>query len=171
VVSLGLYNEGRTSAEPILLDFARQQGSSPGEFMLPVPSWLHPAWLICAGFLTMGLLGVADFPTSAVPVMALVGAVLIDVAVTFRVPALIAGPVVALATYGAAWVQDIVWVIPPWSWWSAIWVSLALAVLWCGVERYQGTRRARAPFPDSVAQGDDPVSTDPADAPLPRSMI
>ncbi|MDQ3734113.1 MAG: hypothetical protein M3400_08975 [Actinomycetota bacterium] len=175
VVSLGLFNQGRTSAEPILLDFAREQGSSPAEFMLPVPSWVHPAWLICAGFLTlvvarkvtglrwtatmvtagyllyrfitMGLLGAADFPTSAVPVMALVGAVLIDLAVTFRVPALVAGLVVSFATYGAAWLQETVWVIPPWSWWSALPVALGFALLWFGVNRIPR------------AKSDDPVST------------
>ncbi|MEO7118970.1 MAG: hypothetical protein ABIZ34_08375, partial [Candidatus Limnocylindrales bacterium] len=179
VVSLGLFNDGRTSAEPILLDFARQQGSSPTEFMLPVPSWVHPAWLICAGFLTlvvarkvtglrwtativtggyllyrfltMGLLAAADFPTSAVPVMALVGAVLIDLAITYRVPAQVAGPVVALATYGAAWVQQSLWVIPPWSWWSAPAVAAGFALLWFGVAR------------------NDRVSTDSADAPRPQA--
>lgn len=163
VVSLGLFNDGRSSAEEILLAFARQQGDTPAKFMLPVPSWVHPAWLICAGlltlviarnvtglrwtativtagyliyrFLTMGLLWAGDFPISAVPVMALVGAVLIDVAVTYRVPALLAGLVVSAATYGAAWVQQTLGVIPPWSWWSGIAVSLGFALLWSGVDR------------------------------------
>lgn len=116
-------------------------------------------------FLTMGLLGVADFPTSAVPVMALTGAVLIDVAAAFRVPPLAAGFVVSLATYASAWVQQSVWVIPPWSWWSALPVSVAFALLWFGAHRIQGMQRR------PLVQGDDHVSTDPADAPLPRSMI
>jgi hypothetical protein len=198
VVSLGLFRDGRASAEPILLDFAREQGSSAAEFMLPVPSWVHPAWLICAGlitlviarkitglrwtativtagyllyrFFTLGLLWAGDFPISAVPVMALAGAVLIDLAITHRVPALLAGLMVSAATYGAAWVQEAVWVIPPWSWWSALPVSLAFAMLWFGVDRLESSDwlcRRKQP----VEPGDDLVSTDPSGAALPQRMI
>jgi hypothetical protein len=198
VVSLGLFRDGRASAEPILLDFAREQGSSPAEFMLPVPSWVHPTWLICAGlltlviarkvvglrwtattvtagyllyrFFTLGLLWAGDFPISAVPVMALAGAVLIDLAITHRVSALLAGLVVSAATYGAAWVQEAVWVIPPWSWWSALPVSLAFAMLWFGVDRLESSDwlcRRKQP----VEPGDDLVSTDPSGAALPQRMI
>lgn len=197
VLSLRLLQDGRTSAEPILLDFARDQGHSPAEFMLPVPSWVHPAWLICAGlltllgarkvtgvrwtativtagyllyrFLTLGLLWAGDFPTSAVPLMALAGAVLIDLAVTYRVPALFAGLLVAVGTYGAAWLVDAVWLIPPWSWWSALPVSVAFALLWSGVARLETTRRLRR-WQQPVAAGDDRVSTEPAGAPYPQSM-
>jgi len=198
VVSLGLFRDGRASAEPILLDFAREQGSSPAEFMLPVPSWVHPTWLICAGlltlviarkvvglrwtattvtagyllyrFFTLGLLWAGDFPISAVPVMALAGAVLIDLTITHRVPALLAGLMVSAATYGAAWVQEAVWVIPPWSWWSALPVSLAFAMLWFGVDRLESSDwlcRRKQP----VEPGDDLVSTDPSGAALPQRMI
>jgi len=198
VVSLGLFRDGRASAEPILLDFAREQGSSPAEFMLPVPSWVHPTWLICAGlltlviarkvtglrwtativtagyllyrFFTLGLLWAGDFPLSAVPVMALAGAVLIDLAITHRVSALLAGLVVSAATYGAAWVQEAVWVIPPWSWWSALPVSFAFAMLWFGVDRLESSdwlHRRKQP----VEPGDDLVSTDPSGAALPQRMI
>jgi len=197
-VSLGLFRDGRASAEPILLDFAREQGSSPAEFMLPVPSWVHPTWLICAGlltlviarkvvglrwtattvtagyllyrFFTLGLLWAGDFPISAVPVMALAGAVLIDLAITHRVSALLAGLVVSAATYGAAWVQEAVWVIPPWSWWSALPVSFAFAMLWFGVDRLESSdwlHRRKQP----VEPGDDLVSTDPSGAALPQRMI
>src|SRR3712207_6496194 len=112
VLSLRDYAAGRTTAEPSLLDFARSQGDSPAEFMLPVPSWVHPAWLICAGLLTLvvarkvtGLrwtatlvapaypayravtwlgLVAGDFPPSVLPVVPIVGAVLVDLAVTHR---------------------------------------------------------------------------------------
>ena len=197
VVSLGLFQDGRASAEAILLDFARDQGNSPAEFMLPVPSWVHPAWLICAGlvtllvarkvtglrwtativtaaylayrFFTMGLLWAGDFPTSAVPVMALAGAVLLDLAVTSRVPALLAGLVVSAGTYGAAWVLGAFWVIPPWSWWSALPVSVAFALMWCGVDRLESSGWLRQ-WQQPVDAGDDRVSTYPAGAPLPQSM-
>lgn len=197
VVSLRLFQEGRTSAEAILLDFSRDQGSSPAEFMLPVPAWVHPAWLICAGlltllvarkvtglrwtativtaayliyrFLTLGLLWAGDFPISAVPMMALAGAVLIDLSVTHRVPGLLAGVLVSAGTYGAAWLVDAVWLIPPWSWWSALPVSVAFGLLWWGVDRLQSSRRLRQ-WQQPVEAGDDRVSTDPSGAPLPQSM-
>ena len=53
VLSLDAYNAGQTTAEPQLLDFAAAQGQSPAMFMLPVPSWVHPTWLICAGLLSL----------------------------------------------------------------------------------------------------------------------
>lgn len=171
VVSLELFRDGRSSAEPILLAFARDQGNSPAEFMLPVPSWVHPAWLILAGlltlvvarkvtglrwaatiltagyllyrFLTLGLLWAADFPTSAAPIMALVGAVFIDLAISYRVPALVAGVTVGAATYGAAWAQEQLWVIPPWSWWSGIGVCVGFALLWFGLDRVDTSDRSQ----------------------------
>ena len=97
-------------------------------FMLPVPSWVHPAWLVCAGLLALvvarkvvGLRWTATtiagaylayravmwvllvgmgFPPSVLPFVLLVGAVLVDLAVTFRVPGWVAGPVVAGVVYG-----------------------------------------------------------------------
>ena len=53
VLSLRDYLDGHTTAEPQLLDFAAAQGQTPTMFMLPVPSWVHPAWLICAGLLAL----------------------------------------------------------------------------------------------------------------------
>ena len=53
VLSLAAYLDGRTTAEPQLLDFAASQGQTPTMFMLPVPSWVHPAWMICAGLLSL----------------------------------------------------------------------------------------------------------------------
>ena len=51
VLSIRAFDAGRTTAEPQLLDFAASQGASPLEFALPVPSWVHPSWLVCAGLL------------------------------------------------------------------------------------------------------------------------
>src|SRR4029453_3308521 len=53
VLSLRAYEAGHTTAEQQLLDFAASQGQTPTMFMLPVPSWVHPAWLICAGLLSL----------------------------------------------------------------------------------------------------------------------
>ena len=53
VLSLRAYEAGDTTAEQQLLDFAASQGQTPTMFMLPVPSWVHPAWLICAGLLAL----------------------------------------------------------------------------------------------------------------------
>ena len=101
---------GHTTAEPQLLDFAAAQGQTPTMFMLPVPSWVHPPWLVCAGLLALvvarkvvGLRWTATtiagaylayravmwlllvglgFPPSVLPFVLLVGAVLVDLAVT-----------------------------------------------------------------------------------------
>ena len=53
VLSVRAFDAGQSTAEPQLLDFAASQGASPLEFALPVPSWVHPAWLICAGLLSL----------------------------------------------------------------------------------------------------------------------
>ncbi|WP_246078895.1 hypothetical protein [Modestobacter excelsi] len=44
VLALAAHRAGHSTAEPSLLDFAAAQGQSPEQFMLPVPSWVHPAW-------------------------------------------------------------------------------------------------------------------------------
>ena len=163
VLSLRAYDAGNTTAEPQLLDFAAAQGDSPREFMLPVASWVHPAWLVCAGLLalviarrTTGLrwtattvagaylayravtwvaLVAGDFPPSVLPLVLLVGAVLVDLAVTHRVPGWLAGVAVATVVYGAAVVQDAAGLLPPWNWWSALPVAVAFGVLWEVVDR------------------------------------
>jgi len=163
VLSLADYRAGHTTAEPQLLDFAAAQGSSPTSFMLPVPPWVHPAWLICAGLVTLViarrvvgkrwtatvlvgsylayravvwvLLVATGFPPSVLPVMLLVGAVLVDCAVTWRVPGWLAGVPVAAAVFLAAFVQEFVAVIPPWEWQVAPVVCLGFAVLWAVVDR------------------------------------
>ncbi|PWW20881.1 hypothetical protein JD79_00004 [Geodermatophilus normandii] len=53
VLSLRAYEAGQTTAEPQLLDFAAAQGQTPTTFMLPVPPWVHPAWILCAGLLSL----------------------------------------------------------------------------------------------------------------------
>jgi hypothetical protein len=163
VLSLADYLAGRTSAEPQLLDFAASQGQTPTMFMLPVPSWVHPAWLICAGLLSLlvarkvvglrwtatviaatylayravmwlGLVAMG-FPPSVLPLVLIVGAVVIDVSVTRRIPGWAAGVLVVAAVYGAAVAQDALGVLPPWNWWSVLPVAVGFAVLWAGVDR------------------------------------
>jgi hypothetical protein len=162
VLSLRDFRAGRTTAEPSLLDFAASQGQTPTQFMLPVPSWVHPTWLICAGLLTLvvarkvvglrwtattvagvylayrcvawlALVG-AGFPPSAIPFVLLVGAVGVDLAVTSRLPGWLAGPVVAGVVYAAGAGQEALDLLPPWNWWSAIPVVLGFGLLWAGVD-------------------------------------
>jgi hypothetical protein len=167
ILSLLDYRAGRTTAEPSLLDFAASQGQAPEQFMLPVPSWVHPAWLVCAGLLALVvarrvvglrwtatllaglylgyravaglLLTGAGFPPSVLPVMLLAGAVLVDLAVTRRVPGWLAAPVVTGGVVLAAWAQDAVGVVPPWQWSAVPLVAVGFAVLWAGLDRLAGT--------------------------------
>ena len=103
-------------------------------FILPVPSWVHPAWLICAGLLSLvvarkmvglrwtatiivaaylvyravmwlALVGMG-FPPSVLPVVLLVGAVLVDLCVTYRVPGWLAGLLTAGVVYGVGFGQE-----------------------------------------------------------------
>jgi hypothetical protein len=162
VLSLSAYLDGRTTAEPQLLDFAAAQGQTPTMFMLPVPSWVHPAWMICAGLLSLVLarkvvglrwtatiitatylgyravmwLGLVSmgFPPSVLPVVLIVGAVLVDVAVTRRVPGWLAGLVVTGAVYAVAVGQEALGLLPPWNWWSVLPVGIGFAALWTGAE-------------------------------------
>jgi hypothetical protein len=142
VLSLRAYEAGRTTAEQQLLDFAVAQGQSPTSFMLPVPAWVHPAWLLCAGLLSLvvarrvtglrwaattvaaaylayraavwlGLVAL-DFPPSVLPLALLAGAVAVDVAVTCRLPGRLAGPLVAGVTYLSGALLDAVGLLPPW---------------------------------------------------------
>jgi hypothetical protein len=162
VLSLKDYNAGNTTAEPQLLDFAAAQGQSPAMFMLPVPSWVHPAWLICAGLLSLVLarklvglrwtatliagvylayravmwigLVAMGFPPSVLPFVLIVGAVLIDVAVTWRIPGWLAGPIVTGAVYGVAVGLEALGLLPPWNWWSVLPVAAGFGLLWAGVD-------------------------------------
>ena len=162
VLSVRAFDAGQSTAEPQLLDFAASQGASPLEFALPVPSWVHPTWLICAGLLSLllarkivglrwtatiiaaaylayravtGVVLVAiGFPPSVLPVVLLVGAVLVDLAVTHRVPGWVAGPLVAGVVYGAGFFQEFLDLLPPWNWWSALPVAVGFGLLWTAVD-------------------------------------
>jgi hypothetical protein len=162
ILSVRAFDEGRTTAEPQLLDFAASQGASPLEFALPVPSWVHPAWLVCAGLLALlvarkvvglrwtatiiaaaylayravtGLALVAmGFPPSVLPLVLLVGAVLVDLAVTHRVPGWLAGPLVAAVVYGVGFVQEAAGFLPPWNWWSLLPVAVGFGLLWAATD-------------------------------------
>ncbi|MBM7807945.1 hypothetical protein JOD57_003782 [Geodermatophilus bullaregiensis] len=164
VLSLRAYEAGATTAEPQLLDFAAAQGQTPTMFMLPVPPWVHPAWLVCAGLLSLvvarkvvglrwtasvvvgtylayravvwlGLVAL-DFPPSVLPFVLLVGAVCVDLAVTHRLPGWSAAPATVAAVYAAAWVQDAAGLLPPWdfSWWSVALVLVGFTALWTAVD-------------------------------------
>ena len=170
VLSLRAYDAGVTTAEPQLLDFAAAQGQTPTMFMLPVPSWVHPAWILCAGLLSLvvarkvvglrwtattvvavylayravmwlGLVALG-FPPSVLPLVLLVGAVCIDLAVTYRLPGWIAAPVTAAAVYAAGWLQDAAGILPPWnwSWWSIALVVASFTVLWSAVDAVARSR-------------------------------
>jgi len=162
VLSLRDYRAGHTTAEPSLLDFAASQGQTPTQFMLPVPSWVHPTWLVLAGLLVLvvarrvvGLRWTATtlaatylayrcvmwlvlvgmgFPPSVIPFVLLVGAVLVDLAVSFRVPGWLAGPLVTAGVYAAGAAQDAAGLLPPWNFWSAVPVAIGFGVLWLGVD-------------------------------------
>jgi hypothetical protein len=162
VLSLADYLAGHTTAEPSLLDFARAQGQTPTQFMLPVPSWVHPTWLVCAGLLALlvarkvvglrwtattvaatylayrsvmwlGLVALG-FPPSVLPLVLLVGAALVDLAVTHRVPGWLAGPGVAAAVYGVATGQEALGLLPPWNWWSVLPVAAGFGILWTAID-------------------------------------
>ncbi|WP_347059881.1 hypothetical protein ABC795_05375 [Blastococcus sp. HT6-30] len=169
VLSLEAYAAGRTTAEPSLLDFAAAQGQTPTMFMLPVPSWVHPAWLVCAGLLTLvvarkvvglrwtasviaiGYLGyrgvmwlglvATGFPPSVLPAVLILGAVLIDVAVTRGLPGWVAAPVVTAAVYAAAFPLDALGLLPPWNWWSVLPVAVGFTVLWSAVDVLEHSSR------------------------------
>jgi hypothetical protein len=162
VLSLRDYFAGHTTAEPQLLDFAAAQGSSPTEFMLPVPAWVHPTWLVCAGLLSLlvarkvtglrwaataiavtylayravmwlGLVALG-FPPSVLPFVLVAGALLIDLAVTHRVPGWLAGLGTVGVVYGLALGLDQLDLLPPWTWWSVLPVAVGFALLWVGVD-------------------------------------
>jgi hypothetical protein len=162
VLSLRAYLAGNTTAEPQLLDFAAAQGQTPTMFMLPVPSWVHPAWLVCAGLLSLVLarkavrlrwtativvsayllyrsvawllLVGAGFPPSVLPLVLLVGAVMVDLCVTHRVPAWLAGALTTGIVYAVGFAQESLGLLPPWNWWSALPVAVAFAALWTAVD-------------------------------------
>jgi hypothetical protein len=188
VLSLSAYHAGHTTAEPSLLDFAWSQGQTPTQFMLPVPSWVHPTWLVCAGLLTLvvarkvvglrwtatavagvyltyrsvmwlALVGIG-FPPSVLPLVLLVGAVLVDVAVSRGVPGWAAGVPVAAVVYGAAFLQEFLAVLPPWNWWSAVPVAVGFSLLWALVDRLARSAwlaRWRTPVEPGRAEPDTPV--------------
>ncbi|MGY1773941.1 hypothetical protein [Blastococcus sp. SYSU D00813] len=164
VLSLRAYEAGNTTAEQQLLDFAASQGQTPTMFMLPVPSWVHPAWIICAGLLSLvaarkvvglrftattvvgvylayravmwlALVGMG-FPASVLPLVMLVGAVCIDLAISYGLPGWSAAPVTALAVYGAGWLQDAADLLPPWNWtwWSIALVTASFTLLWTAID-------------------------------------
>jgi hypothetical protein len=74
------------------------------------------------------------------PFVLLVGAVLVDLAVTFRLPGWAAGPLVAGVVYGVAVGQDALGLLPPWNWWSVLPVAVGFGLLWGGVDLLERSR-------------------------------
>ena len=198
VLALADYRAGRTTAEPQLLDFAASQGQRPDQFMLPVPSWVHPAWLVCAGLLALVvarhsvgrrwtattlagaylayravawvLLTSTGFPPSVLPVMLLVGAIGVDLAVTARVPGWLAAPLVTGGVSAAALLQERIAVVPPWNWAALPAVAIGFAVLWGALDRLIASPWCaswRAPVEPARAVPDDtPVDAAEGGAPV-----
>jgi high-affinity Fe2+/Pb2+ permease len=92
------------------------------------------------------------FPPSVLPFVLIVGAVLVDLAVTRRVPGWVAGPVIAGVVYGVAVGQEGLGLLPPWNWWSLLPVAVVFALLWSGVDLLERSRwLARWKAPDEPA--------------------
>jgi hypothetical protein len=108
----------------------------------------------------LGLVGMG-FPPSVLPFVLLVGAMLVDLAVTFRVPGWIAGPLVTAAVYAAAVGQDALGMLPPWNWWSVLPVAIGFGLLWTLVDRL-GRSRWLAGWQAT----DEPAAALPAPAPV-----
>jgi hypothetical protein len=174
VLSLRAYEAGRTTAEQQLLDFAAAQGQSPTSFMLPVPAWVHPAWLLCAGLLTLvvarrvtgrrwaattiaaaylayravmwlGLVAM-DFPPSVLPLALLAGAVAVDLAAIRGLPGRLAGPLVAAVTYLTGAVLDAFGLLPPWDWRPEVVLltGAGLTLLWTALDAVARSRSLAA---------------------------
>jgi high-affinity Fe2+/Pb2+ permease len=88
-------------------------------------------WLILVGL---------GFPPAVLPFVLLVGAVLVDLAVTQGVRGWIAAPLVSGAVYGVAVGQEALGMLPPWNWWSVLPVAVVLALLWTGVDQLERSR-------------------------------
>jgi len=170
VLSLRAFEAGRTTAEPQLLDFAAAQGQTPASFMLPVPAWVHPAWLLCAGLVALLLarrvtglrwaatavaatylayravvwLGLValDFPPSVLPLPLLAGAVAVDLVSARRLTGWLAGPLVAGVTYLSGVLLDRVGALPPWDWRPEVVLltGTAFTLLWVTVDAVARSR-------------------------------
>ncbi|WP_367134187.1 hypothetical protein [Saccharothrix sp. HUAS TT1] len=138
------------------------------QFSLPIPDWVYPVWgLVAAAVVlvvarrTIGvrwaatavagayvayrlliwpLLGIADFPLSAVPVFLLLTGLAVDAAHLGRVPAPVAAVLGSAAVtglgYGGIWVQRALDAAPPVLYPSAAVAFGVLAVLWLAVDRF-----------------------------------
>jgi hypothetical protein len=83
-----------------------------------------------------------DFPPSVIPLVLLVGAVAIDLAVTLRLPGWLAGPLVAAVFYLAGAGQDAIGFLPPWDWSpvAVLLTGVVFTALWTAVD---GVARSR----------------------------
>jgi hypothetical protein len=125
---------------------------------------VHPAWLLCAGLLSLvvarrvtglrwaatavaavylayraavwlGLVAIG-FPPSVLPLALLAGAVAVDLAVSRRLPGWLAGPLVAAVTYLAGALLAAVGALPPWNGEPEVVLltGAAFTLLWAGLD-------------------------------------
>ena len=103
------------------------------------------------------------FPPSVLPFVLLVGAVLVDLAVTFRVPGWAGragGHRRRLRRRPSG--QEALGLLPPWNWWSVLPVAVGFGLLWAGVDLLERSRwLARWKAPDEPDAGDAAAPSDP----------
>jgi hypothetical protein len=99
---------------------------------------------------------VTGFPPSDLPFVLLAGAVLVDLAVAWSVPGLLAAVPVTAGVYGVGALQEAAGMLPPWNWWSAIPAGALFALLWAGIDTVErGRRPAGRRGPVEAAQAAD----------------
>ncbi|MFI9006897.1 hypothetical protein ACIGNX_06675 [Actinosynnema sp. NPDC053489] len=144
-------------------------------FSLPIPDWVYPVWGLVAAAVVLVLarraigtpwaatavaggyvayrlliwpvLGLADFPLSAVPVFLLLVGVAVDAAHLGRLPAPLAAVVGSAAVtglgYGGIWAQQELDAAPPILYPSAAAAFAVLAAVWLVVDRVAAGRARR----------------------------
>jgi hypothetical protein len=141
-------------------------------FSLPVEPWVYPLWAVAAAMLTLviarrsvglrwtattvavayigwrcvlwPILAGVGFPTSAIPLLILAGALAIDLICLLDLPwpaeASLGTAITTVAVYLAGFVQSYALVTPPISYWSA---PIAALILFAGWSALAGLRARR----------------------------
>ncbi len=161
VLSLLALRNGMPTADSELLAVAAASGGDPTRFVLPVPMWVYPAWLVIVGTLLLlvarlstgwrwtatamavGYVGyrlivfhvmqAAGFPPSAFPILLIGAGVLVDLAVQWNWRPWIATLAVIGFYYGAAWLTKSVITMPDFALATAPLVGACLWLGWAGV--------------------------------------
>ena len=155
VLSLAALNAGRPTADAELLAVA---GANAAQFVVPVPAWVYPLWLVVAGGMVLlaarlvmggrwtattvagtylvyrsisyGLLSATGFPPSYIPFILLGTALAIDLAVMWRWRPVVGTLAVIGATYAGAWLTQQVTLMPPFHLATAPMAALLLWSVW-----------------------------------------